>query len=196
QALWDKAYERFGQVDIWINNAGRSHPMSPVAQFDLEIARKVVETNLMGVIHGSRVALAGMRDQGFGALYNMEGLGSDGRQVPGLAIYGSTKRAIAYLTKSLAMECRGTPLLVGALRPGMVVTDLLTANLDRQSPEWQRTRRIFNILADRVERVAPWLADKILANRKSGVTISRLTGLKIMWRFLTAPIVRRKVIDD
>ncbi len=196
QSLWEGALKHFGRVDIWINNAGRAHQISPVVDFDPSTARKVVETNLLGVIHGSRVALAGMREQGFGALYNMEGLGSTGRKVPGLAVYGATKRAVTYFTEALVGECRDTPLIVGSLRPGMVVTDLLMDNLDRQSPDWPRTRRMMNILTDRVETVTPWLARQVLANRKSGATITWLTGRKVLWRFLTAPFIRRNVLDS
>ncbi len=195
QSLWEGALKHFGRVDIWINNAGRAHPRLPVANLSSELARQVVETNLIGVLNGSRVALVGMREQGFGALYNMEGLGSTGRKVPGLAVYGATKRAVTYLTEALVRECRDTPLIVGSLRPGMVVTDLLMGNLDRKSPDWPRARRMINILTDRVETVTPWLARQILANRKSGATISWLTGRKVLWRLLTAPFTNRDVLD-
>jgi short-subunit dehydrogenase len=74
----------------------------------------------LGVIYGSRIATAGMLAQGHGSIYNMEGMGSDGRKHSGLALYGTTKYAIAYFTDCLAQELKDTPLVVGALRPGMV----------------------------------------------------------------------------
>ena len=55
---------------------------------------------------------------------------------------------------------------------------------------------IFNILSDRVETVTPWLAGKILANRKNGTRITWLTNKKLMWRFLTAPIRKRDIFGD
>lgn len=191
QALWDAAKAHFGHIDIWINNAGLSHP-----QFDFwvhapEQIRAVVETNLVGTMYGSKVALEGMLVQGFGCLYNMEGLGSNGRRVAGLTLYGSTKYGLRYLNDALVEETRGTPILVGALRPGMVITDLLTQQYKDQPEDWERSKRIFNILADHVETVAPWLAQKVLTNTKTGVRITWLTRSKILSRFLLARFRKR-----
>jgi NAD(P)-dependent dehydrogenase (short-subunit alcohol dehydrogenase family) len=154
--------------------------------------RAVVESNLVGVMYGCRAALRGMREQGFGSLYNVEGLGSDGRRVAGLTLYATTKYGLRYLTGALAEEVRGTALRVGALSPGMAVTDMLTRERgDRSEAEWQAARRIFNILADRVEDVAPWLARRALENRRNGARIKWLTRSKILARFLSAPFRKR-----
>jgi hypothetical protein len=85
---------------------------------------------------------------------------------------------------------------VGALMPGMVTTALLTQQRNHNPQEWERAKRIFNILADRVETVAPWLAKRVLENQKHGALISWTNPAKIGWRFLTAPLVHRRVIDD
>ena len=78
------------------------------------------------MIYGSQVAIRGMLTQGFGAIYNMEGMGSDGRTHDGLALYGTTKYALKYFTDALVLETKETPLIVGALRPGMVITEMVT----------------------------------------------------------------------
>jgi short-subunit dehydrogenase len=142
------------------------------------------------------VALTGMLEQGSGSLYNMEGLGSDGRKVEGLTVYGTTKHALRYLTDALIAEVEGTSLLVGALRPGMVVTDMLTKQYEEQPEEWERAKGIFNILADRVETVAPWFADQILANSKNGARFVWLGRFKAMGRFLTAPFSKRDLFSE
>ena len=191
QALWDAAQARFGQVDIWINNAGLGNLQSDFWEISPEEMQTVVATNVLGAMYGARVAIRGMLAQGFGALYNVEGLGSDGRRVEGLALYGTTKRALAYLTDSLIAETKGTPVLVGALRPGMVMTRLLTQQYQGHPEEWAKVERIFSILADRVETVTPWFARQVLANNKHGVRIKWLTGPKLMGRFLTAPFHKR-----
>lgn len=196
EALWRAAHTHFGRIDIWINNAGIAHPPIDVIELTPEQIRTVVETNLIGVMYGSQVALSQMSAQGFGSLYNMEGLGSDGRQVAGLALYGSTKRAVHYLNEALIKEAAETPVLVGSLSPGMVLTDMLTAPYDRQSQEWPRARRIFNILADRVETVTPWLADRMLANQQHGARIKWLTKRKIISRFLRAPFHKRDLFEE
>jgi short-subunit dehydrogenase len=164
-------------------------------EFPAERIQAVVSTNLIGAMYGSKVALRGMLEQGFGGLYNMEGLGSGGRNVEGLTLYGSTKCGLRYLDDSLARETRGTPVLVGALRPGMVVTDFLTKQFEDRPEEWERAKRIFNILADRVETVTPWLAQKVLANDKNGVCISWQSPYKIMGRFLAAPFRKRDLFE-
>jgi NAD(P)-dependent dehydrogenase (short-subunit alcohol dehydrogenase family) len=192
QALWQAAHQRFGRIDIWINNAGISHTLDEFWKLDPQVVEAVVETNLTGTMYGSLVALRGMLEQGFGALYNMEGLGSrDGRVIAGLSLYGSSKAALGYFTQALVQETAGTPVLVGALSPGMVMTDMLTGRTGRDPQETARAERVFNILANRVETVAPWLARRILENQRSGVRIAWLTPGKVMVRFLAAPFRRR-----
>jgi NAD(P)-dependent dehydrogenase (short-subunit alcohol dehydrogenase family) len=197
QALWEAAHARFGKIDIWINNAGVAHPLLPFWEQPPERVAAVLETNLLGAMFGAQVAIPGMLAQGSGFLYNMEGFGSGGgRMVKGMGLYGSTKAGLRFLTDELAYEVTGTPVGVGALRPGMVVTDLLTDQYEGRPEEWQRARRIFNILADRVETVTPWLAQKILENTKNGARISWTSTSKIFWRFLTAPFTKRNLFSS
>jgi NAD(P)-dependent dehydrogenase (short-subunit alcohol dehydrogenase family) len=196
QALWNAAKARFGRIDIWINNAGIAHPISDFAEMPPGQLQAIVTTNLLGAMYGSRVALTGMREQGFGSLYNMEGLGSSGgRRVRGLALYGTTKAALRYLDDALAQETKGTPLIVGALQPGMTVTDMLTRQYEGRPEEWEKFKPILNIIADRVEIVTPWLAQKVLANTQTGARFAFSSSRKVLWRFLTAPFIRRKVVD-
>jgi len=195
QALWDEAKARFGNVDIWINNAGVGHAEIGVQDYSPDLVNKVVNTNVIGAIYGSVLALRGMLEQGFGSIYNMEGLGSSGPIIRGLALYGTTKSALSYLTRSMSKEVQGTPILVGALRPGMVATKLITEQYDGHPEEWERSKRIFNILANRVETVTPWLAEKVLTNNKNGVNIVWLTRFKVLKRFITAPFYKRKIFE-
>jgi short-subunit dehydrogenase len=195
QNLWDQSKKRFNSVDIWINNAGFSGPQLAAWLMPPDKAKEIIETNLLGVMYGSTIALREMLDQGYGAIYNMEGMGSDGRMHEGLTYYGTSKYALRYYTNSLIKETKDTPLIIGSLRPGMVITDLLTKQYEGRPEDWERDKRIFNILADQVETVAPWLAAQILANDKSGVRISWSSRWKIMGRFLVSPFYKRNVID-
>ncbi|MGD2105334.1 MAG: SDR family oxidoreductase, partial [Anaerolineae bacterium] len=191
EELWDSAKDHYGRVDIWINNAGISHPQADFCEHAAERIRAVVDTNLVGAMYGAKVALQGMLDQGAGAMYSLEGLGSSGRHVEGLAVYGTTKAALRYLNESLAREAEGTGVLVGALRPGMVLTDLVMKQYEDQPEELERVRPIFSIIADRVETVTPYLARRVLANRKNGATISWLPWWKMVFRFATSPLWKR-----
>ena len=195
QVLWDQTLAKFDQVDIWINNAGISGSYVMVWELSPEEASAIFDTNLLGTFHGASVATNGMLAQGFGAIYNLEGLGSSGPIVPGTAVYATTKAGITHFTKALARELKGTPLIVGSLRPGMVITDLVMSRYDDNPDELARVRRIFNIIADRVENVTPWLAGKIITNRKSGAVISYTSIWKMLGRFLMAPFNRRDVFS-
>jgi NAD(P)-dependent dehydrogenase (short-subunit alcohol dehydrogenase family) len=196
QALWDAAAARFGTVEIWVNNAGISSPTADFWTHPPERMRAVVETNVVGAMYGASVALSGMHEQGHGALYNMEGLGSGGPMVPGTTLYATTKSALRYLTEALAKEVEGSGLIVGALQPGMVVTDLLMGREGERGPPDARSRRVMNILADRVETVTPWLARRALANEKNGARIRWLTQWKVLGRFASAPFHERHVLPE
>jgi len=196
-ALWKSGKKRFGEIDVWINNAGIGLAQTDFWDLEVDLIRDLVETNITGAMFGAKVALAGFREQGRGAFYNMEGLGSDGRQVQGLTLYGTSKRALNYLTDSLASEVKGTDIIVGALSPGMVLTDFILDRYEGKDPaDWESARRIFNILADKVESVTPFLVEKILQNKKNGARINWLTTPKVLWRFLTAGFSKRDLFQD
>jgi len=93
QALWDYAISSFGRVDIWINNAGIGQPQSDIDELKPDLIRDIFGTNCTGALYGCKVAMTGMRAQGDGAIYNLEGLGSNGSIVRGMAAYGASKRA-------------------------------------------------------------------------------------------------------
>ena len=195
QSVWDAAVNCFGKVDIWINNAGISHASKEIWKLDPEAVEKVIQTTLLGAVYGSMVAVRGMLVQGFGSLYNMGGMGSDGRKHTGLTIYGMTKYGLQYFTESLAKETRGTSLIVGSIRPGMVATDMLKEGYRDRPDEWERDKRIFNLIADRVETVTPWLAKQILSNRKTGATISWMTKRKMLMRMMSILFKKRELFD-
>lgn len=196
QALWAAAVERFGRVDVWINNAGLGNVQADFWDQPAERVQAVVETNVVGAMYGAQVALAGMLAQGEGSLYNMEGLGSDGRRVEGLTLYGTTKYGLTYLTDALAEEVKDTPVIVGALRPGMILTDLLTGQYRDRPEAWKRAKGVFNLLADRVETVAPWLAEQVLANKRNGARFKWLNPLRLAGRFLGAPFRKRNLFEE
>jgi NAD(P)-dependent dehydrogenase (short-subunit alcohol dehydrogenase family) len=194
--LWDESKTHFGRVDIWINNAGVAKANTLVWDNSPTEIEQILDTNLTGAIFGSQVAIKGMLEQGYGSIYNMEGMGSDGRKHAGMTLYGMTKYGLRYFTESIAEETSNTPLIIGALRPGMVITGLVTRQYDGRPEDLERARRVFNIIADRVENVAPWLADKMLNNQKTGVRINYLTKRKLMGRLFSAPFRNRDLFTE
>lgn len=198
QAPWDSACQRFGGVDVWINNAGVGHAYLPFWELPPAEIEAAIQTNVLGVIYGTRVAVTGMLRQGGGAVFNMEGLGSNGMIQLKTIVYGTCKSAVAYFTRAAIREIAGGSVRVGSLSPGMVVTDLLMGPMGpmgRSPEDLKRSRRIFNILADRVETVAPFLAAKVLASTRHGEAIRWLTGWKAFARFASAPFRKRDVLS-
>lgn len=195
--LWTSAVRAMGGVDHWINNAGISQPLVPIWDVDPADIEAVVCTDLLGVLYGARTAMRGMLAQGSGAIWFMEGHGSSGGIRKGMSVYGAAKRALRYAARALAVEARGTGIIVGALSPGIMITDFTMSRLDRgDRASWERTVKVFNILADTPETVAAFLAPRILRARRTGTLIAWLTGPKIMRRFMTAGITRRRVIES
>ncbi len=191
QNLWESVKSQFGKIDIWINNAGIAMPMMKFWELPPEQYDCVVQTNILGTMYGTRVALTGLLAQGYGALYNLEGFGARGRGMKGMTLYGSTKAAVHFINRSLALEIEGTGVITGAIAPGMVITELVTRQFEGREAELEKSKRILNIIAERAETVAPVLADKILKNRKNGVTIEYSSSARMMLKFVSAPFKKR-----
>lgn len=195
--LWNETVTKWGQVDIWINNAGQNCPYEFVFDTDGFYVDAVIDTNIKGMIYGSQVAAKNMQAQRSGQIWNMEGLGSNDMIQLKTILYGTTKHALTYFTKGLAKELAGTNVLVGRLSPGMMLTEFITKTPEgNKSPviEEQRFQKIFNILADKPETVAAFFIPRILANTKNNAHIVWLTNKKAMLRFTTSAFKKRKLI--
>lgn len=197
QALWDAAVVRFGAVDIWINNAGQNTPHDWIHDTDEHYVQNVIGTNITGMILGSQTAAKGMLAQGHGAIYSMEGLGSNDMIQIKTILYGTSKRALTYFMKGLAKELAGTGVIAGRLSPGMMLTDFITKTPDGSAAAIETDehfRKLFNILADRPETVAAFFVPRMLRNAKNDRQIAWLTGGKAAWRFLTAPLRKGRLV--
>lgn len=199
EKLCDKAADNTGPIDIWVNNAGKGQNMEYSWDLDLDTYTNIISTNITGLMHGSLAVMTRMIKQGHGKIFNMEGFGSNGMIRPKMAVYGTTKQAVRYFTRALSKEAENTNVLIGTISPGMVVTDFITKPLETLSKnEQERTKKIFNILADRVETVTPFLVDRMLKATKNGIRIEWLTKFKIFRRFITALFIKRDLfaIDE
>jgi len=190
----------FGTIDIWINNAGVNQPDKAVWELSEEEINIVLDVDLKGAIMGSRLVMQHMEKEHKGAIYNIEGYGSNDAKMLGLSIYGTSKRAITYFTEALAKESevRETGVIVGKLSPGIMITDFITNALgDKEKinlPE--KTKKVYNILGDYPDVVAKFLVEEMLKNTKNGTKIEWLTNKKAAWRFMTAGFNKRDFFKE
>lgn len=123
RALADAA-QAYGNLDIWVNDAGSAGVFGPVASTPPEDFAHVVQTNILGTFHGCRAALPIFLAQGHGDLVNLYGRG-DRSPVPLQAAYGSSKAWIRMFTRALQGEVKGSGVRVHGMNPGLVLTDML-----------------------------------------------------------------------
>jgi NAD(P)-dependent dehydrogenase (short-subunit alcohol dehydrogenase family) len=193
--LWKIAFKTFGRVDIWVNNAGITNERTPFYQIPPDIFTKIININVKGLMLATHIAYNRMLIQGFGSIYNMEGLGSDGRTISGLTPYGTSKRAVRYFTDAFAKEVKNGPVIVGTISPGMVLTEMTLKPLRKYPDENKQLGRIYNILANDPETVTPFLVRKMTENKKNGAKISWLSSWKVMKRFIFAPFSKRDIVS-
>jgi len=183
--LWESSIKKFGSVDIWINNAGISNTQNPPWELLADEIECVVKTNMLGEMFGTKIALSGFIKQGYGALYNMEGMGAQRRRgVKGLSIYGATKSGLRYFNDSIFMEVENSKIIVGVIQPGMMLTEMITDQYLNRREEWEKLKGIFSVISEKPEIVSEWLAEKILKNSKNGVRFIYGGTLRMITRLI------------
>ncbi|MBL8643541.1 MAG: SDR family oxidoreductase [Rhodospirillaceae bacterium] len=196
QTVWDKAVSVFGKVDVWVNNAGFARTGVTLLQLTPDEMKTMIESNVIGTINGSQVAVKGMQAQSHGTLFNTLGGGHDGRVIPGMIGYGTTKRAVRYFTDSLIRELgKASSVKVNMLSPGVNITEGMLREV-RALPPAARKKVLWpiNVMGDYVETTTPWLVEQMLTAVAAGETgqhIAWLTGGKLMGRFLAAGFRKR-----
>jgi glucose 1-dehydrogenase len=175
QALAAHAIQRFGRLDIWVNNAGIAGPYGPTLEFTTQDFAAVVQTNILGVYYGSRTALRHFAAQGSGKLINLLGYGHS-KPAPWQNAYGSSKAWVRMFSLALAEETKGRGVGVFTLQPGMVLTDLLTDGQVIEGYEQRLARfpMVLRMLAKPPEvaaKKAVWLASAA-TDGKTGLQVS------------------------
>ncbi len=84
---------------------------------------------------------------------------------------------------------------MGTISPGMVLTDLTMEQIRKDPGNSKKLIKIYNILANEADTVAPFLVRKMIGNRKHGAKINWLTNWKVVRRFLIAPFSRRDIVS-
>ena len=126
EAMVGRAVERFGGLDVAVNNAGISAPRAPVHELDPAVWERVRSVNLDGVFHCLRSELRLMVAAGSGAVVNVASVMGQ-VAAPGVAAYVAAKHAVVGLTRAAALDVAAAGVRVNAVGPGFVDTPLLSA---------------------------------------------------------------------
>jgi NAD(P)-dependent dehydrogenase (short-subunit alcohol dehydrogenase family) len=141
QALVEAAVDRFGSLDVAVNNAGvMEGGGQPVADVTEDAWRRMLDINVTGVLLALQAEVRQMRTQpGGGAIVNIASrIGVHGR-IPGTTAYGATKAAVSILTRGAALDHIADGVRINAVSPGASAT---TMSLKPGETETERAQRM------------------------------------------------------
>ncbi len=119
------AMDRFGAIDVLVNNAGTNPYFGPLVDLDVPRAEKTVQVNQLSVVLWTQLAWKASMAQGGGSIINMASVGGMLTE-PGIGYYNATKAAVIHLTRQFAAEL-APRVRVNAIAPGVVRTQLARA---------------------------------------------------------------------
>lgn len=136
-SMVDEVIKEEGKIDILVNNFGASDPKK-----DLDIKNtnykdyiSTIDINLASVFMTSQAVIPHMASNGGGSIINISSIGGLRPDISQIA-YGTSKSAINYLTKLIAVQCARDNIRCNAVLPGMIATDAVNANLTDEFKEF------------------------------------------------------------
>lgn len=149
-------FEKYGAIDIWVNNAGIQIAPSPTEEVNIKKLRYLFEVNFFGYFYGCQIALRYMKKQGQGLIINLNSTaGLDGK--PMLSAYCSSKFAIKGLTESIRKEIINSDIKIYAVHPGGIQTDIYKEKYPSDLKEYMQVddvaeKIIKNLTTDKPEQ--------------------------------------------
>jgi NAD(P)-dependent dehydrogenase (short-subunit alcohol dehydrogenase family) len=123
----------FGRIDGLYNNAGIEGRQAPLVDYDLDVFKKVVDINLMGVYYFLRHVIPVMQKNKYGRIVNVASVGGI-RGVVNQTAYVATKHAVSGLTKNAAIEYAKDGILTNAIAPGAILTPMVEEAFKQVNP--------------------------------------------------------------
>jgi NAD(P)-dependent dehydrogenase (short-subunit alcohol dehydrogenase family) len=125
RALVDTTVERFGRLDVAVNNAGTEGQLGPITDQTADTYAATFDTNVLGVLLSMKHEVRAMQEQGSGNIINISSTyGHEG--AAGAAVYVGSKHAVEGISKSVALELVNTGIRVNVVAPGTTDTGMLT----------------------------------------------------------------------
>lgn len=122
QQLVDAAIDKYGRIDVMINNAGIM-PHSPLDRLKIDDWNRTIDVNIKGVLYGIAAALPHMQRQKSGHFINVSSVA--GHKVrPSSAVYAATKHAVLAISEGLRLEVKPYNIRTTVISPGALDTDL------------------------------------------------------------------------
>lgn len=131
EALVKQAVQKYGALDIAVNNAGIGGPLATTAEYPIDGWQKVIDINLSGVFYGLRYQIPAMTKKG-GSIVNIASiLGSAGTKFS--PAYVAAKHGVVGLTKAAALEYADKNIRINSVGPGYIKTPLVMNSLDKSA---------------------------------------------------------------
>ncbi|NRA87343.1 MAG: SDR family oxidoreductase [Rhizobiales bacterium] len=125
--------ERFGKIDVLLNNAGYG-AVGPLEAFSMDAVRRQFDTNVIGLIAATKAVLPHMRAAKAGTIVNVSSIGGK-MTFPLLSLYHSTKFAVEGLSESMHYELEAAGIKVKIIEPGAIKTDFASRSMDYVNDE-------------------------------------------------------------
>ena len=149
-ALIKLACERYGRLDVLVNNAGVM-PISALDDLRVEDWEDMIDVNIKGVLYGIAAALPVFRTQGFGHFVNIASIAGH-KTVPTMSVYSGTKFAVRAISEGLRQEA-GDTLRVTIISPGMVRTNFADGVTSQTvKTQLEKSRDAFAMPAEAIAR--------------------------------------------
>lgn len=129
-----EALDRWGQLNILVNNAGTTHRNQPMTEVTEEEYERIFAVNVKSVYLSARHVVPVMKKQGFGVILNVASTAGV-RPRPGLVWYNTSKGAMMTATKAMAIELAGEKIRVNAINPVAGETGMLHLFMGEDTPE-------------------------------------------------------------
>jgi NAD(P)-dependent dehydrogenase (short-subunit alcohol dehydrogenase family) len=187
--LVTRVLDRFGRLDVLVNNAGMTGPVGALDTCDWDDWTSTLAVNLLAPVALMRAAVRPMRAQGRGKIINISGGGATGPRV-NFSAYAAAKSALVRVTETLAAELAGTGIDVNAVAPGAMNTrmlsDVLSAGPEKAGGDaWRKALEQQASGGDSPERAAALVL--FLASPESdGITSRLLSAVWDPWESLAA----------